>query len=111
LLGNWVRDRGIMSVEEAVRRLAGQQADIFGFEGRGYLREGYQADVVVFDATTVAPGPIRRVRDFPGDAERLTADQPTGVEHVLVNGVPIQTDGKPDAAGLASKPGVRPAIV
>ena len=67
--------------------------------------------VILFDASTVAPGPIRRVRDFPGNAERLTADQPSGVEHVIVNGVPIQVDGKADSVGLAAKPGMRPAIV
>jgi hypothetical protein len=52
--------------------------------------------VVVFDPATVAPGPIRRLADFPADSERLTADQPVGVRHVLVNGVPIRTDGKQD---------------
>ncbi|MCA9512945.1 MAG: amidohydrolase family protein [Myxococcales bacterium] len=110
LLGNWVRDRGVMSVEDAVRRLSGRQADIFGFAERGYLRPGYRADVVVFDPATVAPGPIRRVRDFPGDSARLTADQPTGMAHVLVNGTPIQVDGKVEAEGVAARPGMRPAI-
>jgi len=111
LLGNWVRDRSLMPVEDAVRRLSGQQADIFGFEGRGYLREGYAADVVVFDPTTVAPGPIRRVRDFPANAERLTADQPTGVTIVIVNGTPIVEHGKLVEEGIAARPGVRPATV
>ena len=111
LLGNWVRDRNLMPVEEAVRRLSGQQADIFGFEGRGYLREGYCADIVVFDLATVAPGPLRRVRDFPADAERLTADQPSGVEHVIVNGTPIVEDGRLLEDGIAARPGVRPAVV
>ena len=106
-----MRDRNVMPVEEAVRRLSGQQADIFGFEGRGYLREGYCADIVVFDPSTVAPGPLRRVRDFPADAERLTADQPTGVEHVIVNGTPIVEDGRLLEDGVASRPGVRPVVV
>ncbi len=70
------------------------QADFLGLTDRGYLREGAWADVVVFDPDTVAPGPLRRVRDFPADAERLTADQPTGVRHVLVNGTPVQVDGE-----------------
>ena len=43
--------------------------------------------IFVFDLDTVGPGPIRRVRDFPADSERLTADAPTGVRHVLVNGL------------------------
>ena len=40
----------------------------------------------------VAPGPTRRVRDFPANGERLTAEEPTGVRHVLVNGTPIRRD-------------------
>jgi len=111
LLGNWVRDRKLMPIEDAIRRLSGQQADIFGFEGRGYLREGYSADVVVFDPATVGPGPIRRVRDFPADAERLTADRPTGVSLVMVNGTPIVEQGRLLDDAVAARPGVRPAIV
>jgi N-acyl-D-amino-acid deacylase len=62
----------------------------------------------VFDPKTVAPGPLRRVRDFPANSERLTADQPVGIRHVLVNGTPIQVDGVHDAE---ARPGqlVRPA--
>ncbi|NUU20298.1 MAG: amidohydrolase family protein, partial [Streptomycetaceae bacterium] len=98
-LGKWVRERALMPLETAVRKLTGVQADILGLTDRGYLRAGYWADIVVFDPATVAPGPIRRVRDFPADGERLTADQPAGIHHVLVNGTPIQADGKrnPDA--------------
>jgi N-acyl-D-aspartate/D-glutamate deacylase len=94
LLGNWVRERGVMPVEEAVRRLTKVQADLFGLPDRGELRPGAWADVVVFDPETVAPGPLRRVRDFPADSERLTADQPRGVHHVIVNGVPVVADGQ-----------------
>ncbi len=93
LLGNWVRGRGVLSIEEAVRRLTSAQAELFGLVDRGVLREGAHGDVVVFDPETVAPGPVRRVRDFPADSERLTADAPVGVRHVLVNGVPIRRDG------------------
>jgi len=93
LLGNWVRQRGALSVEQAVRKLSGQQADILGLADRGYVRTGAFADLVVFDPATVGPGPTRRVRDFPADAERLTADAPIGVTHVLVNGIPIRVDG------------------
>jgi len=108
-LGLWVRDRSLMPLETAVRKLTGVQADLLGLPDRGYLRPGAWADVVVFDPDTVAPGPVRRVRDFPADAERLTADKPTGVRHVVVNGTPVQVDGEPVA--LAGLPGrvVRPA--
>jgi len=110
LLANWVRDRGVLTVEQAVRKLSGQQADIFGFADRGYLRPGAWADVAVFDPATVAPGPIRRVRDFPANAERLTADQPVGMRHVVVNGTPVQADGERTGildAGQVVKPAVR----
>jgi hypothetical protein len=46
------------------------------------------------------------VRDFPADGERLTADAPVGMTHVLVNGVPIRADGEPEPEGLATRPGV-----
>src|SRR5581483_6935069 len=113
LLGNWVRDRGVMPLEEAVRRLTKVQADLFGFEDRGEVRPGAWADLVVFDPSTVAPGPIRRVRDFPADSERLTADQPSGVHHVFVNGSHVVRAGKrvesAPRAGQVVKPGARVA--
>jgi N-acyl-D-aspartate/D-glutamate deacylase len=93
LLGNWVRDRGVLSLEDAVHRLTGRQADILGIPDRGRLMPGHWADIVVFDPDTVAPGPIRRVDDFPAGGSRLTADQPEGIRHVLVNGTPIRVDG------------------
>jgi N-acyl-D-amino-acid deacylase len=102
-LGNWVRERGIMSIESAVQRLSGAQADLLGLQDRGYLRPGLAGDIVVFDPETVAPGPVRRTRDFPADGERLTADQPRGIRHVLVNGVPICLDGHP--VDVAIQPG------
>jgi N-acyl-D-aspartate/D-glutamate deacylase len=109
LLGTWVREREVMPVEHAVRKLSGEPADLFGFARRGYLREGYFGDVCVFDPGTVAPGPTRRVRDFPADAERLTAEEPLGVRHVLVNGVPIRSDGVQCDVSDA-RPGVRPEL-
>ena len=48
----------------------------------------------MFDPDTVAPGPLRRVRDFPAGSERLTADQPSGVRHVVVNGSPVVSEGR-----------------
>jgi N-acyl-D-aspartate/D-glutamate deacylase len=104
-LGSWVRDRGLMPLETAVRKLSGQQADLFGFPDRGYVRPGGWADLVVFDADTVAPGPLRRLADFPGGSERLTADQPVGVAHVVVNGVPIRRDGVPVDEDRRGRPG------
>ncbi|GMU78126.1 MAG: amidohydrolase [Acidimicrobiia bacterium] len=112
LLGGWVREREVLSLERAIHKLSGEPAGIFGFVGRGSLREGSWADVCVFDPATVGPGPTRRVRDFPAGAERLTCEEPTGMRHVLVNGTPIRCDGVqlPVAGDPAGRPGVRPEI-
>ena len=108
LLGNWVRGKGVLSVEEAVHKLTQVQAELFGFAGRGVIREGYAADLVVFDPDTVAPGPLRRVNDFPAGAERLTADQPEGMRHLLVNGTQVLADGELSKAAVdAWRPGER----
>jgi N-acyl-D-amino-acid deacylase len=93
-LANWVRDRGVMPVEQGIRKLTGELADVVGLD-RGYIREGGPADIVVLDLERLAPGPIRRVRDMPGGGERLIADEPRGLDAVLVNGVPIRLDGSP----------------
>jgi N-acyl-D-aspartate/D-glutamate deacylase len=110
LLGTWVRERQVMPLERAVRKLTGEPADIFGFVRRGYLRERNWADVCVFDPDAVSTGPLRRVRDFPADAERLTAEEPSGVRHVLVNGAPIRVDGE-QLDAPENRPGRRPETV
>jgi N-acyl-D-amino-acid deacylase len=105
LLGRWVRERGSLPLPAAVRKLTGEPADVYGLDDRGYVREGMKADIAVFDPDTVGPGPLRRVRDFPADGERLVADAPEGMAHVLVNGTPIRVDGEPVPDAVASKPG------
>lgn len=112
LLGTWVRDKGVLTLEEAVHKLTQVQADLFRFENRGVLRRGAFADIVVFDPDTVAPGPIRRVRDFPANGERLTADRPIGMHHLFVNGVEVQRDGSLVDPSVSTRPGtlVSPAL-
>lgn len=105
LLGNWVREQDVMTVERAVHKLTGEPAAVFDLEDRGLLEVGKAADVAVFDPDTVAPGPLRRVTDFPAGGERLTADRPEGMHHVLVNGVPIRLDGAPLLEELDTLPG------
>jgi len=106
LLGNWVRDRNVMPLERAVHKLTAEPAAVYGLTDRGTVAVGQAADLCVFDPETVAPGPLRRVRDFPASGERLTADQPVGMVHTLVNGVPIRVDGRPEPAALDARPGV-----
>ncbi len=105
LLGGWVRDRGVMPLERAIHKLTGEPATVYGLSDRGLVQEGKAADLVVFDPDTVAPGPLRRIHDFPADGERLTADAPEGMRHTLVNGVVIREDGVPLEDGLAARPG------
>jgi len=85
LLGHWVRERGALRLPEAVRRLTQQSAEIFGLPGRGLLRAGYAADLLLFDPATVGRGRSHRVFDLPGGAPRLHTDA-AGVHGVWVNG-------------------------
>ncbi|HTT13214.1 MAG TPA: amidohydrolase family protein [Burkholderiaceae bacterium] len=85
LMGHWARDRGVMSLPEAVRRLTSQSAAIFGLPGRGLLCEGHAADLLLFDPAAVGRGVSRRVFDLPGGAPRLHTDA-LGVHGVWVNG-------------------------
>jgi N-acyl-D-aspartate/D-glutamate deacylase len=92
LLAEGVRRFGALSIEEAVRMLTDEPAQLFGLRDRGRLAPGAHADVVVFDGATVAPEPIHEVADLPGGCERLTSEA-VGVPHVLVGGVPIVESG------------------
>lgn len=94
-----------MSLERAVHKLTAEPAAVYGFSDRGSIEVGKAADICVFDPATISPGPLRRVYDFPANGERLTADAPVGVAHVLVNGVPIRQDGNPVPEGLDARPG------
>ena len=105
LLGTWVRERKVLTLEQAIHKLTQVQADLFGFNDRGVLREGSIADIVVFDPATVAPGPTRRINDFPANAERLTADQPTGMHHLFVNGSHVIANGALTESALTNRPG------
>jgi N-acyl-D-aspartate/D-glutamate deacylase len=106
LLGNWVRERGVMPLERAIHKLTGEPAEVYELADRGIVEVGRRADLCVFDPDTVAPGALRRVHDFPADGERLTADAPVGMTHTLVNGVAIRVDGAPASEGLAARPGM-----
>jgi N-acyl-D-aspartate/D-glutamate deacylase len=98
LLGEWVRERQALSLEKAVHKLSQEPARLMGLPDRGMVAPGCYADLVVFDPKTVGSGPLRTVYDLPGGNERLLADQPTGVCHILVNGVPTRLDERPQRA-------------
>jgi N-acyl-D-aspartate/D-glutamate deacylase len=89
LLSHWVREKRLLTLEQAIHRLTAQAADVFGLHDRGRLREGAPADVVVFDPDTVGASGLRRVHDLPGGADRLLADA-FGIEAVVVNGTLVR---------------------
>jgi N-acyl-D-amino-acid deacylase len=92
LLGHWARDLGKMTMSAAVHELTGKPASIYGIEGRGLIREGFAADLMLFDPDTVARGPKRRVFDLPAGAHRLTTDA-VGVHGVWINGTRVVDAG------------------
>jgi len=85
LLGHWVRELGVLSLQEAVSKLTSHPARVFGIRGRGVLKPGHWADLLLFDPATVGRGAKRRVNDLPGGGPRLTCDA-LGVHGVWVNG-------------------------
>ena len=105
LLGHWARGLGVMPLQEAVRQLTSVPADIFGFAKRGRIKEGYAADLLLFDPKTVGRGPKMRVNDLPGGAARLHTDG-VGVHGVWVNGQQVA-----DARGLLAKPPKAGALI
>lgn len=84
ILGRYVREKQVLSLEEAIRKITSLPADTLGFKGRGRLTSGAIADIVVFDPDTVI--------------DKSNMIQPTlypdGIEHVLVNGLPVIEEGE-----------------
>jgi N-acyl-D-amino-acid deacylase len=101
LFGHWVRERGDLTLPEAVKRVTSDVATAYRIAGRGRLAPGAFADLLLFDPATVGRGPKRRVNDLPTGATRL--DTPAvGVHGVWVNGVrtvdehgPVKDCGRP----------------
>ncbi len=88
LLGHWVRELKVLSLQEAVRKLTGDPAAVFGIRERGKLKAGYAADLLLFDPKTVNRGAKQRVQDLPGGGSRLVTPA-IGVHGVWVNGVRV----------------------
>ncbi len=92
LLDLYVRRRGDMTLERAVHRLTGELAQAWGLANRGFVREGYAADLVIFDPDTIARGAEQFVSDFPGEARRYVCHA-QGVDTVIVNGAVVRHAG------------------
>jgi len=93
VLGTWVREKKVLALEEAVRRMTSDPADFFGIRDRGRLAPGLAADLVVFDPATIgSAGRPERRYDLPGGAKRMVV-RSQGVERTFVNGEPTWEKG------------------
>ena len=97
LLGRWVRERGAIRLEDAVRMLTSTPAAAYGLADRGVLAPGKAADVVLFDPDTIRMRPTEVVTDLPGGQRRLL-QRAEGIPMVLVNGRAVVEDGVPTGA-------------
>src|SRR3989440_3471968 len=86
VLGTWVRERKVLSLEEAVRRMTSDPADFFGIKDRGRLKPGLAADVVIFSEKEIGSGGRpERPYNLPGGAKRMVM-RSQGIEYTIVNG-------------------------
>jgi N-acyl-D-amino-acid deacylase len=88
VLGHYARDLGVLSLEQAVHKMSGLPARVFGFKDRGVLRPGAHADIVLFDPATVADAATFAQPKTPA----------TGIRLVMVNGEAVWQDGAPTGA-------------
>ena len=93
LLAHWARDRQVLTVEEAVRRLSSDTADFVGYRDRGRVAEGAYADLNVIDLDEVGLELPEIAHDFPGGVPRFV-QRARGIEHTVVNGQPFLEDGE-----------------
>jgi len=102
VLGTWVRERKVLSLEHAVQRMTSDPADFFGIRDRGRLRPGLAADLAIFDPATVGSvGRPERRYDLPGGAKRMVM-RSQGIEYTVVNGVVTWEKGALTGAAAGS---------
>jgi N-acyl-D-aspartate/D-glutamate deacylase len=93
VLGTWVRERKVLTLEHAVQRMTSDPADFFGIRDRGRLAPGLAADLAIFDPATVASlGRPERRFDLPGGAKRMVM-RSQGIEYTIVNGAVTWENG------------------
>lgn len=93
VLGNGVREKKVITLEAAIHQLTDRLGRLYGVRDRGLLREGWYADIVIFDPETVNVGETYTKDDLPAGAGRLYAEA-NGIEQVFVNGVQTIRDGE-----------------
>ena len=92
LFSRYVRETHHLSLENAIKKITADTAEIWGLKNRGSLTQGYAADVVVFDADRIARGEEHAVFDMPGKGMRYVRDS-IGVDTVVVNGAIAYRNG------------------
>src|SRR5712692_2689576 len=97
LLGHWVRERQALTLEQAIRKITFELASFWGLQGRGLVREGNFADVVIFDPATVAPQMPTIEYDLPAGARRLK-QKSDGIKTTIVNGQVLLRENQPTGA-------------
>ncbi len=93
VLGEWVRERQLLTLEDAIRRFTFQPARIMGLSDRGLVREGMVADLMVFDPARIGVKEDEITRDGPNGSPRRV-QRAEGVEHVIVGGEPVFDHGQ-----------------
>jgi N-acyl-D-aspartate/D-glutamate deacylase len=94
LLGHWVRTRGSLGLEEAVRLITSVPAERYGLRERGRIVPGFAGDLVLFDPARIGTRPTEVVCDLPGGKPRLL-QRAAGVEWVFVGGEAVVARGAP----------------
>ncbi|MEM7469210.1 MAG: amidohydrolase family protein, partial [Pseudomonadota bacterium] len=98
LLGTWVRDQKVMSLERAIQRITTEPAALFGITERGRIAPGLAADFAIFDLNTIGSDKTGEMRyDLPGGGRRLVVPA-RGVEYTIVNGDTLFANGNDTGA-------------
>ena len=98
VLSNGVRNYGVISLEAAIQQMTQIPAETFGLVDRGTLKVGWNADLVIFNPSTVGSSKVYMKTDLPGNEPRVYADA-FGIDHVFVNGAEVwNNDGHTGAA-------------
>ena len=107
LLAHWVRETETLTLEEGVRRLTSDPATKYRIAGRGRIKPGFAADLLLFDPLAVGVSPLERVADLPGGGTRVIR-RPKGVAGVWVNGQQVFDGTDVPAPQVRPGPGARP---
>jgi N-acyl-D-aspartate/D-glutamate deacylase len=97
LLSYWVREKQVMSLEDAVHRMTGKTALMHDLHDRGFIAAGKAADITIFDPDTIGPNMPEVVHDLPAGATRLRQTA-TGISSTIVGGQVVLQDGEDTGA-------------